>query len=335
MLRISPLYSGERLSHALFFKIEPGGSESNVAIALSRLGYSCSFITRLPEKSLTEKVLSYLRGFGVDHSHICILGNRIGTYWVERGVGVRPSEVIYDRGGSSFSEISYDDFEWSKIFSKSLWFHTSGITPAVSMSAWQTIKDALNRVQPDTRISIDLNYRSKLWRWVENKPRDIQRIMWAFCSKAYLLVGNETDFHNALGLGKGAGRTSTEYKEIAFECFQRLPALEYLAVSLRGSISASENNWSGLLFVKRKDDIDAFKGREFHITNIIDRVGTGDSFAAGLIHGILRKDRDFQHMLDFAIGLSALNHTVDGDASQFGEDDVDHFLRNPAGRIVR
>ncbi|OGS72404.1 MAG: hypothetical protein A3F91_02020 [Flavobacteria bacterium RIFCSPLOWO2_12_FULL_35_11] len=335
MLRITPSIYGEKVVQASTFTIEPGGSESNVAIALSLMGNRCGFITRLPGDVLSEKIIRYLKSYSLDISHITIGGRRVGLYWAEIGTGPRASQVFYDRAGSSFSEISYSDFDWNKIFTDTDWFHTSGISPAVSENVYITLKKIFTDISQNLRISIDLNYRSKLWEWAKKKQLSVHKIMWEMCSNACLIIGNETDFNDALGIQYGDIRTQDNYEEVASQCFKNLPHLEYVAISLRESVSAGENVWSGLLFAKESNSIVAYKGLKIRITNIIDRIGTGDSFAAGIIHGIINYKEDYQRTINFAVGLSALNHTVRGDASQFGISDVEDFLKSPEVRIIR
>ena len=335
MLRISPALTGERIAEAKNFIVEPGGSESNVAIALSLLGNPCAFVTKLPETTLTDKIIKYLKSYSIDTTYLVCRGEYLGLYWTEIGIGLRPYQVFYDRRYSSFSEINYEDFDWKRIFKNINWFHVSGISPAVSEKAFVTVRKILSVIPSNIKISIDLNYRSKLWKWIRKKGLSVPSIMRNICKHAYFIAGNELDFHNALGMGTGKEKTIDSYKRVALQCFEYFHNLKYIAVSLRESITASENNWSGLLFVSKKGKIATFKGPEFKINNIIDRVGTGDSFTAGVIHGIINYGKTPQHIINFAVGLSALNHTVRGDASQFTVEDVERVLQDPSGKIIR
>lgn len=335
MLRISPALIGERVVQSSAFTIKPGGSESNVAVALSCLGNQCAFVTKLPAGVLSDKIIRYLKSYSVDTSYIVFRGERIGLYWTEIGSGVRPSQVIYDRQNSSFSTINYGDFDWKTIFKNTSWFHTSGISAAVSENVYRVLKEALDSAPADVRISIDLNYRSKLWKWEKTKRLSVHRFMRNMCSNVYLIAGNESDFFNALGMGSGKEKTLNDYKKLALQCFRRFSNLKYVAISLRESISASENGWSGLLFARKTNRIVRYKGPELRITDIVDRIGTGDSFTAGLIHGIINHEQNLQYVIEFAVALSALNHSVRGDASQFNVDDVEHLLNNPGSRIIR
>jgi 2-dehydro-3-deoxygluconokinase len=335
MLRINPSVPGERLAQASGFTIEPGGSESNVAICLSLLGNDCEFITKLPANALSEKVIRALNSYSVGTSFIAHGGSRVGTYWTEVGTGPRASQVLYDRAGSSFSEIAYADFNWRPILVNAGWFHTSGISAAVSERARKTLTEVLEHLGSDISISIDLNYRSTLWHWARGKKLSIPALMWKLCSRAHLIVGNETDFQDALGIEFDNAAPQEYYEQAATYCFKRLPQLNFLAISLRDSVSASENNWSGLLFVREKKKIVRYKGPDIRITDIVDRIGTGDSFAAGIIHGLINGKNNYQKTVDFTVALSALNHTVRGDASQCTVDDVEHLLKNQSGRIIR
>lgn len=340
MLRISPWNRAERVLQTNNFRVEPAGSESNVAVALAMLGEKVSFITKLPDNELKEIIYQYLSQYRVDSSYVSTGGKRLGLLWTEIGIGPRTSYVTYDRDFSAFSDICFEDFEWNKIKDNAAWFHTSAISPAVSKSAHDVLSHVLELMEKEgTKISIDLNYRSKLWKWLNgNKNKKINEIMNNLCSRAFLITGNETDFQNSLGF------TTPEepkdvieiYKGIAEKCFTKMPKLRYITISLRESFSASENRWSGILFLRKNHKINYYKGREYQLNNIVDRVGAGDSFCAGIIHGILNYPKNPQYIIDFAITLSALKHSVRGDASQFSVEDVKHTLKTKgSGRIIR
>jgi 2-dehydro-3-deoxygluconokinase len=333
MLRMSPSLLGERIVKAIDFTIEPGGSESNVAVALAKLGNETVFVSKLPVSNISEKIMRYLKSYSVDTSYIIFGGKRVGLYWTEKGIGPRASQVIYDREYSSFSNIKYTDFDWNGIFKSAYWFHTSGICPALSDDVYKTLKKCMREIKRNIMVSIDINYRNKLWNWVNKKPSSIHRVMWDFCSRANLITANESDLSNALGL-KGKTKKG-DYELMAQECFKQLPNLNYIAINLRESFSASRNKWSGVLFVREKGKITMFKGPEIMITDIVDRIGSGDSFTAGIIHGIINCGRDFQRIVNFAVGLSALKHTIRGDASQFTSEDVENLFDNPGSKILR
>ena len=338
MLRISPSIKGERVSQALNYSIEPGGSEANVAIALANLGGTSKFVTKLPNNELSRRIISFLNQFSVDTNDVSMGGERLGIYWIESGIGPRHSFVIYDRERSSFSEIQFSDIDWISVLRETKWFHTSGITPAVSKLACDTLGKVLNIINErfHVPISVDLNYRAKLWNWIKREKNEIQSIMRNICSNSTLICGNETDFQNSLGFTSKEKGKSEYYTEIAKQCFDEFPSLKYAAISQRESLSASNNQWSGFLFV-RDDKNFIYKGDGFNIDNIVDRVGTGDSFTAGIIFGLQNLgDFNYQGIIDFAVSLSALKHTILGDASRFSLHDVKHAMQTKgSGRITR
>ncbi len=334
MLRISPNLLGERIIQALGFRVEPGGSESNVAIALASLGTKTAFITSLPKNELSQIVLRELKKHSVDTSFIRLKGERIGIYWTETGVGPRSSYVIYDREQSAFSQSGYEDYGFDEILKNASWFHFSGISLAVSESvAGLLTQVAYNCPCP---YSIDLNYRGKLWKWVDKDKLRIKKVMLSVCKKATLIAGNETDFSNVFGLRSSETKTTQYYSDIASQCFQLLPNARYISISCRKSQSATLNTWTGFLFVKNDQGF-VYKGHELNIDHILDRVGTGDSFVAGIIYGLNNPERfNYQQTVDFAVALAALNHTTLGDASTFSESDVMKVIQTGgSGRIIR
>lgn len=335
MLRISPSSSGERIVQASDFTIQPGGSEANVAVALSLLGDRSAFVTKLPVGILSEKIMRHLRSYEVDTSYLVFGGERLGLYWTETGKGQRPSEVTYDRENSSFANISYPDINWAAALKNAGWLHVSGITPAVSERACDTTMKVLHAAAKKVIVSIDLNFRGKLWKWAKKGSHSVHKAMKQICTDAYLISGNETDFFDCLGIGNGKEKSLDDYQKVAYLCFKNFSKLKYIGISLRESVSASVNNWSGVLFSKKNGKVIMHKGPQFRITDIEDRVGTGDSFTAGLIHGIINNAKNPQYIISFAVALSALNHSVYGDASQFKVADVERLLKEPGSRIIR
>ena len=334
MLRISPWVLKARISRSEQFLIEPGGSEANVAVALAQLNEPSSLVTGLAEGVLSEKIIRYLKANSVDTSYIVTVKGRTGLYWIETGSGPRASEVFYDRDDSAFANSFYTDFNWKKIFHNAGWLHTSGINPALSQRSFILINKVFSGLNSRIAVSVDLNYRSKLWKWV-NFKKEIHKIMWEMCAKACLITSNESDLCDALGLDFKTRSGGQDHEKAAIECFRRLPRLKYLGVSLRKSFNADHNDWSGIMFVKAGKAIKNYTSKEFRLTRIVDRVGSGDCFSAGMIFGIRNFGNDFQRMLDFAVALSALKHTVRGDASQFSQADVQTLLNNPGAKIVR
>ena len=333
MLRISPIDRGELISQATDFRVEPGGSESNVAIALSNLGMKSEFITALPESSLlSEKIIQHLKKFGVYTNNICFNTNRLGVYWTENGIGPRNSFVIYDRLDSAFSRVQSSSINWNQINNENDWFHFSGITPALSKNAFDLILEGVKSI--NIPYSVDLNFRKNLWKWVDGKEYHISNIMGQLCSNAELIVANESDFQNIFEIDMSDNLEITNYDEIANYAFSTFKNLKYIAISLRDSISATRNQWSGVLYTKSKS-VSSFCGKKFDLDNIVDRVGTGDSFCAGIIYGLLQS-YSYQNIIDFAVTLSALNHTTRGDTSRFSQDDVLQAMRSGgSGRIIR
>ena len=338
MLRLSPENPGERLPQSMGFRIEPGGSESNVAIALAMLGHDVFHVTRLPDNPLGDMVLHHLRRYGVDVSRVVRGGNRVGCYWTEIGIGPRPSRVIYDRDGSSFATWESDTIDWETAFAGAEWLHVSGITPGISHIAANTLATALEAASTSMKVSLDLNYRGALWMYLEgDRESYVQERMSSLCERCDVLLGNESDFCDALGLREGDATSTVErYYPIVETLFERFSRLQVVGVSLRDSLSATENIWSGLLFRRVAGRIDSFEGPTFDLRHIVDRVGAGDSFAAGIVHGLLMYLDTPQKILDFAVAFSALKHTVRGDTCLFLEKEVWQVIEaQGTGRVLR
>lgn len=342
MLRISPELKGERIFQANQFRIEPGGSESNVAVALSNLGNSVSFITTIPDNNIKHIILRYFRKYNIDIKDIVVKGNRIGMYWTENGMSLRASKVIYDRDNSAFSECKYEDYNWNSILSDSQWMHISGINAALNENICNMAKKLLDEVKRrEIYGSIDLNFRNNLWKWVGDRSQ-IRTIYEELCSKVSLIIGNESDFYDCLGIRYQSRLKSDkelnieEYNYIINEVFNKFCNLKYVAISLRSSISASENNWQGVLGVREGAEIKIYTSDTYNIIPIEDRVGAGDSFSAGIIHGINNYQGEHQKIIEFAAAFSSLKHTILGDSCEFFEDDVLHLIDTKgSGRIVR
>ena len=223
MLRISPKNKGERLTQSTTFKIEPGGSESNVAIAIKNLGIPTTFITKLPDNQLSDKVIQFLQQFNVDTSQILKQGEKLGIYWTENGIGPRNSSVIYDRENTTFSKVGVRDFNWKEITKDSSWFHFSGISPSISENVYNVLLDAVSSI--DIPYSIDLNYRSKLWNWVERDKSLVKDLMFNLCKDATLIAGNESDFQEIFGFPQTFSSEKTLFDETAQNCFHMFPNL--------------------------------------------------------------------------------------------------------------
>jgi 2-dehydro-3-deoxygluconokinase len=334
MMRISPSDSGELIHQASQFDIRPGGSESNVAIALANLGLQTRFVTSIPDNPLGEKVIRTLKAEGVDTSFIRKTNGRLGNYWTETGLGPRSSNVIYDREPSAINQSGVDDYRWNQILEECQWFHFSGISPAVSESITTLLEKVVDQI--GCPYSVDLNFRKLLWDWTQKEPTRIHSIMANLCRNATLIAGNESDFQQVLGFQSNEESEHEVYTAIAEQAFAKFPSLKFLAISNRNATSATINQWSGYLFVKH-DALQCHKGLDYTLDAICDRVGTGDSFVAGIIYGLLhRNEMSYQQIIDFAVTLGALNHTTKGDASHFKVEQVIATLNsNGSGRIIR
>ncbi len=333
MLRLSPADAGERIVQAQNFIITPGGSEANVAVALSNLGCKSVFVSAVSDNVLGEKVLKLLRAEKIRTEFIKVTSGRMGIYWTENGSGPRYSFVIYDRENSVFSNLNIHDFHWEKIISDSSWFHFSGISPALN----EQVSRLLEKITAfcSCPYSVDLNFRSGLWEWVERNPLKIADVMKTLCLGAELICGNETDFQNVFGY-EGLGANQDEiFTHISKQCFSEFPKLKYIAISHRDSISASMNLWSGYLFVREKEEM-CFKSQTYRIDNICDRVGSGDAFVAGILYGLNQSEKKSHEIIDFAVALGALKHTINGDFSSFTVEDVLHVMKTKgSGKIIR
>lgn len=335
MLRLSPVEKGERLSFATNFRVEPGGSESNVAIALANLGLDTKFISKLPENDLGTRIIRFLRQFDIDTTDVLMSGEKLGIYWTENGIGPRNSQVIYDRAEAALACCDPSEFNWTEILKGTDWFHFSGISPALSEAVFKTLSRAVKEYTGP--VSIDLNYRKLLWKWLGQDKAKVSVCMEELCEHALLLSGNETDFQNILGINASATEPAAAYFEIASAVFEKFPKVRFVSISDRQSYSASHNDWGGFLYTHENGEVSSFASRRYNLESIKDRVGTGDSFSAGIIFG-LATDRlnGLNEVVDFAATLSALNHSTMGDASLYSEKEVRRVLEaEGTGRILR
>jgi 2-dehydro-3-deoxygluconokinase len=335
MLRLkTPGY--ERLNQSHSFETLYGGGEANVAVSLANFAIDTEFVTRLPGNELGDACLNFLRQYGVHTNHILRGGDRLGIYFLEAGATQRPSKVLYDRAGSSFATIQPGMLDWIAIFKGAEWFHWTGITPAVSQGAAEVCKEAVVVAkQAGITISCDLNYRAKLWKWT-NTPR---KVMEELVAMSDIVIGNEEDAEKVFGIK--APKTDITHAEVSAEKYQfvcqqlaeRMPNLKTIAITLRGSISASHNTWSGVLWQKGK----FHQAPVYDILPIIDRVGGGDAFAAGLIYGFLMfLPQNTQKALNFAVAASCLKHSIPGDFNLVNLAEVGQLLAGDAsGRVVR
>ncbi len=312
------------------------GAEANVAWSLANYGIETEFVTCLPEHPLAERCIKELRGNGVGVSNIIRQGNRIGVLYLEPGSNMRPSKVFYDRAGSSFASLEEGCFDWSAILDGASWFHWTGITPAVSESAARECLRAIGVANlMGIPVSCDINFRGNLWRY----GRPASEVMPKLVGGCDVILANEEDCEKVFGIkpdGFDVGRTAGNMNQASFvsvceQMMHRFPRCKKMAITLRGAINANYNTWGGVLFDGKK----LYESRRYDITDIVDRVGGGDSFTAALIYGILRY-RDDQKALDFAAAASCLKHTVKGDYNQMTIVDVENLMAgDDCGRVKR
>lgn len=332
MLRLSPP-GRELLFQSPSLTATFGGAEANVAVSLANYGETVSFVTSLPENAVADSALRELRGFGVDTSFIRRGGERVGIYYAEAGSCMRPSKVIYDRAHSSITEVSPADFNWEEIFDGAHWFHTTGITPAISAGTAAAALEAVKAAKKfGLRVSCDLNYRKKLWKWGKSP----QEVMTEMAGCVDILIANEEDCQKCLGIELDVDVTSgsldaSKYKLLAEKVTERFPNISALAVSLRESVSADWNNWS--IVMATKDGF--YVSKKYEIRNIVDRIGGGDSFGSGLIWGLNNLEGP-QAAIEFAAAAAALKHTIYGDYNRVTVKDVMALAGGDAsGRVQR
>lgn len=310
-----------------------GGAEANVAVSLARLGHRSRWISVVPGNEIGEAALRELQRYGVDTSHVRRAGRRLGIYFAETGANERPSLVVYDREGSGFAEAGCGDIDWPAALSGFEWFHTSGITPALSASAAGLALEAVQAAKDaGTTVSIDLNHRSKLWNYGRRAPEVMRELV----TYADLLVGNEEDCQKALGIEMGS-RAGTgpldpaDYEEMTVRVMSEFPRLSRVAITLRDSVSADWNRWSAVL----RNRSGFLVGPSFDIRAVVDRIGTGDAFAAGLIHGLLNRLGD-EEALSFAVAASCLKHSIPGDFNLATEREISTLAAGDrSGRVRR
>ena len=336
MLRLAP-QGHLRFSQANSFDVVYGGGESNVAVSLSNYGVPVDFVTRLPKNDIGDCALMELRKRGVGTGHIVYGGDRLGIYFLETGAVSRGSKVVYDRSHSAMAEIRPGMVDWDRVFQGAGWFHWTGITPAISQGAADACLEAVQRAgELGITVSTDLNYRAKLWRY----GGDREAIMEALTSHCDVILGNEEDAEKHFGIRpegldittQGHQVTGGAFLSVCQQMMERFPRARKIITTLRGSISASHNTWAGVLY----DGKALYESQQYQITDIVDRVGGGDSFMGGLIYGQLKYPGDDQRALDFAVAASALKHTIKGDANLVGVEEVEKLMGGDAsGRVAR
>ena len=336
MLRLSPP-GFLRFSQANSLDVVYGGGESNVAVSLANYGVPVDFVTRLPKNDIGDCALMEMRKRGVGVDKIVHGGDRLGIYFLETGAVSRGSKVVYDRAHSAIAEIESGMIDWDTVFDGVEWFHWTGITPAISQGAADVCLEAVKAASAKgITISTDLNYRAKLW----NYGGDREGIMTELTSYCDIILGNEEDAEKHFGIhpeGLDVHKDSSDVKAEAFlsvckQMMKKFPKAKKVITTLRGSISASHNTWAGVLW----DGLKMYETRQYQITDIVDRVGGGDSFMGGLIYGLLKYPEDDQNALDFAVAASCLKHTIKGDANLSTVAEVEKLMGGDAsGRVAR
>lgn len=308
-----------------------GGGEANVAVSLANYGMNSVYVTKLPKHAIGQAAVDSLRYFGVDTSHITRGGDRVGIYYLEKGASQRGSVCIYDRAHSAIQEAKPEDFDWEQIFDGADWFHFTGITPALGKNLVEICKQACIAAKAKgVKISCDLNYRGKLWTREEARAA-----MTELCSYVDVCISNEEDAKDVFGIeAEGTdiygGKLNHEgYKSVAKQLADKF-GFEKVAITLRTSISASDNDWAGMLY----DGENYCFSKSYHL-HIVDRVGGGDSFGGGLIYSIL-SGKTSQQTIEFAVAASALKHSVEGDFNRVSVAEVEKLAGGDAsGRVQR
>lgn len=332
MLRLSPP-GYQRFTQADNFEINYGGAEANVAASLSQFGHHSLFLSKIPENAIGDAAISTLRSLNVDCDHIARGGKRLGIYFLENGASVRPSSVVYDRADSSVTKASVEEFDFDEIFKDAKLFHVSGITPVLSEEAKKLTFAALKKAKEhQVMVSFDLNYRAKLWT---SGVKEKQQMLSEMMEYADICFGNARDAAKCLGYAEdGVDFINGDYSICTDEEHMRNVLNHYhftcLVTTLRNSLSASDNGWSGA--VCTSDDY--YKGRDYML-HIVDRVGGGDSFASGFLHGIL-SNMGSRKSLEFGLAAAAIKHTIPGDLNYVTESEVLSMIESDgAGRVQR
>ena len=334
MLRLAPP-GFQRITQARSFDILFGGGEANAAASLANFGEATEFISRLPANDLGDLCLAFLRSYGIGTAHILRGGERLGIYYLENGAAQRGSKVIYDRTGSSFAAIQSGMVDWETALASADWFLWTGITPAVSQGAAEACREALLAArQFGVTVSCDLNYRAKLWKWGQPAGAVMPGLL-ALCD---LAIGNEEDAEKVFGIKAPdvdvtSGRVEAEcYRFVCTELSRQFPNLKTIAITLRGSLSASHNTWSGVLWQQGE----FYTAPTYDILPIVDRVGGGDAFAGGLIYGLRKFSGDPGRALGFAVAAACLKHSIPGDFSAVTVTEVEQLMAgNASGRVSR
>jgi 2-dehydro-3-deoxygluconokinase len=323
----------ERLLQSPLLEASFGGAESNVAVALAQLGLDAAFVTVLPANPVGDAAMAELRRFGVDTRLIRRGGERLGIYFLEAGAAQRPSRVVYDRAGSALAAARAADFAWDDVFTGAEWFHISGVTPALSAAAAALSLEAVRHARArGVPVSCDYNFRANLWTYGRRAPEVMRELV----QHVQVGIANEEDCQRALGIEadldvRGGHLEAAKARALAERVLEQFPNLAKQVITLRESHGADHNGWSACL----ADRARFLASRRYDITHIVDRVGSGDAFAAGLIYGLLTFGDD-QRALEFAAAAGCLKHSVPGDFTRVGVAEIETLLKGDAsGRVQR
>ncbi|MDD7887518.1 sugar kinase [Flavivirga sp. 57AJ16] len=335
MLRLAPK-AHLRFSQANEFEAIYGGGESNVAVSLANYGLPVEFVTRVPKNDIGDCAMMEMRKRNVGINHVLFGGDRLGIYFLETGAVSRGSKVVYDRAHSAMAQIEAGMVDWKKVFKEAHWFHWTGITPAISQGAADACLEAVKVAsEMGLTISTDLNYRAKLWKY----GKDPEAIMTELTSYCDVILGNEEDAQKHFGIHPkdldvhkhGHDVTAEAFLSVCTQMMEKFPRAKKVITTLRGSISASHNSWAGVMYNGKE----MIKSPTYQITDIVDRVGGGDSFMGGLIYALNTYDND-QEALNFAVAASCLKHTIKGDANLVTVNEVLKLMSGDAsGRVAR
>ena len=323
-----------RFSQTVSFDASFGGGEANVAVSLANYKIPVEFVSRIPANDIGESCINMLRKYGVGTNHILKGGERLGIYFLEKGSVSRGSKVVYDRAHSSISQVEKGMYDWDNIFRDVTWFHWTGITPAISKGAAEVCLEAIKKAnEKGITVSCDLNFRKNLWNYGK-KASDVMPELVSGCD---IILGNEEDAEMSLGIkpegvNVKSGEVNAEaYLSVSKKIMGRFPKAKKVITTLRTSISADHNKWSGVLY----SGAEFFEAPVYDITHIVDRVGGGDAFMGGLIYGLLTFN-DEQKALNFAVSASCLKHTISGDFNLVTVDEVEKLMSGDAsGRVSR
>ncbi len=324
-----------RFSQATSLDATFGGGEANVAVSLANYGIPVEFVSRIPQNDIGDSCIKTLKSFDVGTKYIVRGGERLGIYFLEKGSGSRGSKVTYDRSYSSVSEIQKGMIDWNEVFKDASWFHWTGITPAISKSTADVCLEAIIAAsEKGLTVSCDLNYRKNLWKY----GKGASEVMPELVKHCDVILGNEEDAEMALGIKPEgvdvtAGKVSSEaYHSVSKSIMKQFPKARKVITTLRGSISADHNTWSGVLYNGK----DFFEAPTYDITHIVDRVGGGDSFMGGLIYGLLTYKDDDKKALNFAVAASCLKHSIYGDFNLVTVSEVEKLMSgDKSGRVSR